>query len=46
MTELGKESSSARARTSASLSLFWTMNCARSPTTLEEGVTCREEVRG
>uniref|UniRef100_A0A147BG97 Uncharacterized protein n=1 Tax=Ixodes ricinus TaxID=34613 RepID=A0A147BG97_IXORI len=38
-TELGKLSSSALSKTSWLVSLFWTMNWARSPTTLDEGVT-------
>eukprot|EP00906_Rhabdomonas_costata_P002782 RCo004328 len=38
-TLLGKDSVSAFSSTAASLSLFCTMNCARSPTTLELGVT-------
>ena len=39
-TEVGKESSEACSRTCASLRLLVAINCARSPTTLEEGVTC------
>ena len=46
MTELGKERVSACACTASSLSLLATMNCAKSPTTLEEGVTCSRCVRG
>mmetsp|Transcript_24533 Transcript_24533/g.62564 ORF Transcript_24533/g.62564 Transcript_24533/m.62564 type:complete len:251 (-) Transcript_24533:366-1118(-) len=38
-TDDGNESESACARTAASSRLLVTMNCARSPTTLEEGVT-------
>ena len=43
MTEVGKESSAALARTSSFDRLFWTMNWARSPTTFELGVTYRSE---
>uniref|UniRef100_A0A1A9UHD4 Uncharacterized protein n=1 Tax=Glossina austeni TaxID=7395 RepID=A0A1A9UHD4_GLOAU len=38
-TDLGKDSSSAFSNTWSAVSLFWTMNWAKSPTTLEEGVT-------
>ncbi len=40
MTELGKDSSPALSSTSCRVSLFCTMNWARSPTTLDDGVTC------
>lgn len=39
MTEEGKESLLALETTSSSVRLFCTMNCAKSPTTLELGVT-------
>lgn len=38
-TDFGKESSSALATTSSSSNLFDTINCAKSPTTLDDGVT-------
>jgi hypothetical protein len=38
-TDEGNESSAARSTTECSSSLFATMNWARSPTTLDEGVT-------
>jgi hypothetical protein len=44
MTEVGKEREPARAFTSSAVSLFCTMNCARSPTIFELGVTCTTDV--
>lgn len=35
----GSERLSALSTSSCSLRLFWTINCARSPTTLDDGVT-------
>lgn len=45
-TERGKDNSSALSSTSARVREFCTMNCARSPTILEEGVTWRKGKRG
>lgn len=45
-TDWGKDSSSARSSTSALLRLFCTMNWARSPTILEDGVTWETGARG
>jgi hypothetical protein len=42
MTEVGKEREPALAFTSSAVSLFCTMNCARSPTIFELGVTCTQ----
>lgn len=40
LTDLeGRERFSALSTSWRSLRLFWTMNCARSPTTLDDGVT-------
>lgn len=39
ITDTGKDNSSARSSTISLVSLFWTINWAISPTTLEEGVT-------
>ena len=39
-TDDGKDSSSARASTVSAVSLFCTKNCAKSPTTFDDGVTC------
>lgn len=44
-TDWGKDSSSARSSTSALLRLFCTMNWARSPTILEDGVTWETRAR-
>lgn len=44
-TERGKDNSSALSSTSARVREFCTMNCARSPTILEEGVTWRKGKR-
>ena len=40
MTLCGKDSSSARSITVSAVSLFCTKNCAKSPTTFDDGVTC------
>jgi len=40
MTDCGKDSSSARSITDWASSLFCTRNCAKSPTTFDDGVTC------
>ena len=44
-TEDGNESSSARLITSLGDSLFWTMNCAKSPTILDDGVTLIKSIK-
>ena len=42
-TDLGNDRSSARSSTVFAVNLFWTMNCARSPTTFDDGVTWKKQ---